>query len=98
MGSGKKMAIDAQISDTKDLVINEDGTVPTVDDLDELAQSCSIRLGIWLGHWVINPEAGLLVSSSVFSADYSISGRTLNVKLVIEANNQFFEVIKDVNV
>lgn len=37
MGSGKKMAIDAQISDTKDLVINEDGTVPMVDDLDELA-------------------------------------------------------------
>ena len=26
------------------------GTVPTVDDLDELAQSCSIRLGICLGH------------------------------------------------
>lgn len=123
MESGKKMAIDAQISNTKDLVINDDGTVPTVDDLDELAQSCSIRLGIWLGHWVINPEAGLDADSiftrrldkklttqlireclqqdpritDLVSADYSISGRTLNVKLVIEANNQFFEVIKDVN-
>ena len=59
MGSGNEMAIDAQISDTKDLVINDDGIVPTVDDIDELAQSCSIRLGIWLGHWVINSEAGL---------------------------------------
>ena len=76
MGSGKKMTIDAQLSDTEDLVINEDGTVPMVDDLDELAQSCSIRLILSL-YFIFNGvnSADTLISFDLLvPSEYSANG------------------------
>ncbi|VDG31366.1 hypothetical protein MUDAN_DOGOELCO_03214 [Lactiplantibacillus mudanjiangensis] len=53
------MAIDVKITDNNDFPINDDGTVPMVEGVEELAQAVRIRLGIPLGGWQIDPEVGL---------------------------------------
>lgn len=53
------MAIDVKITDNNDFPINDDGTVPMVEGIEELAQAVRMRLNIPLGEWLLNEDAGL---------------------------------------